>query len=219
MTAPYKAIVFDFDLTLADSSQGFIACHRFASSQFGLPEPTPEAIAASIGTPLDLVFTRFYGEGHADIAAEYIRVYQQHADEVMTGLTVMLDGAAATVRRLHAAGLKLGIVSQKLRYRVQEVLRRESLMHSFGVVLGGDDIPAFKPDPRGILIAIERLDAAGSAFYVGDTTIDAEAAGNAGVPFVAVLTGVTDAAAFAPYQPAATLTSVAGLPAFLGLDG
>jgi len=214
----FKAVVFDFDLTLCDSSAGFVACHRFAALKFGLPEPSAQAIKASIGTPLDLVFPRFYTEAHTGVRDEYIRVYQDHADEVMTGLTVMLPGAADTVRRLKDAGLGLAIVSQKLRYRVEEVLRREGLLDCFTVVLGGDDIPAFKPDPRGILMALERLDASGSAFYCGDTTIDAEAAANAGLPFVAVLTGVTEAAFFDPYAPLATLPSVAGLPAFLGLD-
>ena len=216
MSNPYRAIVFDFDLTLADSSQGFIACHRFAASQFGLPEPSPTAIAASIGTPLDIVFTRLYGAKHAGVAEGYIRAYQEYADRVMTGLTVMLPGAVDTVHRLHSGSLKLGIVSQKLRYRVEEVLRRESLLDCFGVVLGGDDIPAFKPDPRGLVMAIESLDARGASLYVGDTTIDAEAARNANVPFAAVLTGVTKAQEFRTYKPIAILKSVAGLPDLLG---
>jgi phosphoglycolate phosphatase len=213
----YRAVVFDFDLTLADSSQGFIACHRFAASQFGLQEPAASAIATSIGTPLDIVFTRFYGEKHAGIGEGYIRAYQEHADRVMTDLTVMLPGAVDAVLRLRAAGLKLGIVSQKLRYRVEEVLRRESLLDCFGVVLGGDDIPAFKPDPRGLVLAIETLRAGGEALYVGDTTIDAQAARNANVPFAAVLTGVTKAQEFQSYEPIWILESVAGLPDLLGI--
>jgi phosphoglycolate phosphatase len=211
-----RAIVFDFDLTLCDSSQGFIACHCFAAERFGLTPPSPEAIAASIGTPLDLVFPRFYGAEHAGLAEAYIRAYQEHADEVMTGLTVMLDGAAEAVRSLRAAGYDLGIVSQKLRYRVEDVLRCESLLDCFGVVLGGDDIPAFKPDPRGIQTAIQRLGAtAAGAIYVGDTLIDAEAAHRAGVRFIAVLTGVTSTEQFVPLQPGAILASVAELPNYL----
>jgi phosphoglycolate phosphatase len=210
-------VVFDFDLTLADSSRGFIACHRFAASQFGLRAPSPTAIAASIGTPLDIVFRHFYGKKHAGIAQGYIRAYQEHADSVMTDLTVMLPGAVDAVLALHARGLKLGIVSQKLRYRVEDVLRRESLLDCFGIVLGGDDIPAFKPDPRGLIMAIESLNAHGEALYVGDTIIDAEAARNADVPFAAVLTSVTEAGQFSTYKPIAILESVAGLPDLLGL--
>ncbi len=217
-TAGIRAIVFDFDLTLADSSRGFIECHNFAAERFGLTPPTPEAIAASIGTPLDLVFPRFYGQDNLALAEGYVAAYQEHADEVMTGLTVMLPGAPKAIRKLGGAGYKLGIVSQKLRYRVEDVLNRESLFECFGVVLGGDDIPAFKPDPRGLLMAVESLGATVSrAIYVGDTTIDAEAARRAELPFIAVLTGATAREAFTSYAPLQTLASVAELPSFLGL--
>lgn len=213
-----QAIVFDFDLTLADSSRGFIECHNFAAARCELTPPSDNAIAASIGTPLELVFPRFYGQDKMTLAEAYVRAYQERADEVMTGLTVMLAGASEAVRKLGDKGYRLGIVSQKLRYRVEDVLRRESLLECFGVVLGGDDIPAFKPDPRGLLMAVERLDATtSSAVYVGDTTIDAEAARRAGLPFVAVLSGATAAEDFVSHAPLATLASVAELPSFLGL--
>lgn len=208
----FSAIVLDFDLTLADSRQGFIACHNFAAAHFELNPPSPEDVEASIGTPLPIVFERFYGTEKAALTDDYIRVYQVKADEVMTDLTVMLPGSADAVRRLRDSGLRLGIVSQKLRYRVEEVLQRESLLDDFDIVLGGDDIPAFKPDPRGLTMAVEALHAPGSAIFVGDTTIDAETARRAGLPFVAVLTGPTTAQEFESFAPLARLPSVASLP-------
>ncbi len=48
--------------------------------------------------------------------------------------------------------------------------------------------------------------------YVGDTVIDAQAAANAGVPFVAVLSGVTPREAFAPFEKVAVLPNVGDLP-------
>jgi phosphoglycolate phosphatase len=59
---------------------------------------------------------------------------------------------------------------------------------------------------------------AGNAIYVGDTTIDAEAAANAGLRFVAVLTGPTSREEFAPLTTVALLDSVAGLPALLDVS-
>ena len=70
----------------------------------------------------------------------------------MTSLTTMLPGAADALEALQDAGLRLAIVSQKLRYRVEDVLRREGLLECFLTILGGEDVPAFKPDPRGILM-------------------------------------------------------------------
>jgi phosphoglycolate phosphatase len=213
-----RALIFDFDLTLADSTAGFDASHGFAAERLDLPLPDSAAVRRTIGIPLPLAVPLLYGAAIDGRVDDYIRLYQARADEVMTELTVMLPGACATVRRSKAAGLPLAIVSQKLRYRVEAVLQREQIRDCFDVVLGGEDVPAFKPDPSGLLLALQRLDVpASDALYVGDTTIDAEAARNANLRFVAVLTGPTTREEFAPYNPEALLDSVAALPGLLHL--
>ena len=217
---PYRAVVFDFDLTLVDSRAAFVDCHTFAARAVRLPPPAPEAVFRTIGTPLVRVVPWLYGPAGEAVADEYIRVYQARADEVMTGLTTVVPGAADAVAALAGAGLRLGIVSQKLRYRVEDVLRRDDLLDYFAVVLGAEEVADFKPDPSGLLLAVERLGARPeSALYVGDTAIDAETARRAGVAFVAVLSGVTTREELAPHAPLALLDSVRDLPAFLGLPG
>lgn len=214
---PYQAIVFDFDLTLADSRPGFDACHKYAAERMGLPIPTAEMAGRTIGTPLPLAYVELYGANEAGKADEYVKLYQARADDVMTELTSMLPGAAEALEALQDAGLRLAIVSQKLRYRVEDVLRREGLLERFVTILGGEDVPAFKPDPRGILMAIERLDATrDEALYVGDTPIDAEAASNAGVGFVGLLSGFALRDDFREYKPLAVLDGVGQLPEWLG---
>ena len=214
---PYQAIVFDFDLTLADSRPGFFACHEYAAGRMGLPVPSFEMTGRTIGTPLPLAYIDLYGADEAGKAEEYVKLYQARADDVMTELTTMLPGAADALEALQDAGLRLAIVSQKLRYRVEDVLRREGLLDHFVTILGGEDVPAFKPDPRGILMAIERLDATrDEAIYVGDTTIDAEAARNAGVGFVGLLSGFARRDDFSEYKPLVVLDDVGQLPEYLG---
>ncbi len=213
-----RAVVFDFDLTLADSRAGFAECHRFAAEAMGLAPLDADAIGRTIGTPLPLAFRELYPPEAYGLAEEYVRRYQARADEVMTGLTTMLDGAAATVRELAAGGLRLAILSQKLRLRVAAVLQREGLLSVFDAVLGAEDVPDFKPDPRGLVLALARLGCAPEeGVFVGDTPIDAEAARRACVPFVGVLSGYATAAEFAAYAPLAVLDSVATLPPWLGL--
>jgi len=212
------AIVFDFDLTIADSRPGFIAGHTHAAQQTGVPVLDHEIIARSIGTPLDIFVPRVFPGLDPTTITEYIRLYRAKADEVMVDLTSMLPGAADTVRALHDEGLRLAIVSQKLRHLVFAVLEREDLAGCFKVVLGGQDVPAFKPDPRGLQMALERLGVdADDAIYVGDTVIDAEAAANANLRFIGVLTGPTAAAEFEPYQKLTLLPTVNDLPGYLGL--
>jgi phosphoglycolate phosphatase len=212
-----RAVVFDFDLTLADSRLGFIASHDFASRRVGLPQPAHEAVEQTIGTPLHIAVPRLHGDAVLPVLDEYLRTYQARADEVMTSLTIMLPGAVDAVRRLHAAGIRLAIVSQKLRYRVEDVLRREHLLHLFVAVLGGEDLPDFKPDPRGLLLALEKLRTSPAAsLYAGDTVIDAETSRRAGVRFVALLTGSTSGEALEEHRPVAVLPSAAALADLLG---
>jgi phosphoglycolate phosphatase len=215
---PPRAVVVDFDLTLADSSAAFLACHAYAAEALHLPPPSRHAIGRTIGTPLTLAFSRLFGISDQALAGEYARLYQLHADSVATGLTVMLPGAPEAITTLADAGIRLGIVSQKLRYRIEEVLRRDGLLATFDAIVGGDDAP-FKPDSAGLLGAIEQLQTTvAQALYVGDTVIDAETADRAGVRFVGVLSGETSREELAAREPWLLLESVAVLPAALGLE-
>ena len=213
-----RAVIFDFDLTLVDSSPGFEASHCYAAERVGVPPPSLEATRRTIGTPLPLAVPLLYGPAIDGRVDEYIEVYQAHADEVMGPLTLILPSTPETLARLNDAAIPAAIVSQKLRYRVEEVLRREDLLGAFACVLGAEDVPAFKPDPSGLLLVLQRLNVpAGDAIYVGDTTIDAEAAANAGLRFVAVLTGPTTREDFAFFTTAAILENVTALPGLLGI--
>jgi len=214
-----RAAIFDFDLTLVDSRLGFADSHAYAIRALGLPDDAAkiEESTALIGVPLPDAF-RLLFPAHEALTDAYVQVWQARADAVMTDLTSVLPGAVDAIRSLRDAGLALGIVSQKRRYRIEAVLRREGLLSAFEVIVGGD-AAGFKPDPGGLLLAMKRLGVAPEAsIYAGDTVIDAETARRAGVPFVAILTGFATRADFAGYKPLALLDSVGELPAALGLD-
>jgi HAD superfamily hydrolase (TIGR01509 family) len=82
----------------------------------------------------------------------------------------------------HAHGLKLGVLSD---YPAEPKLKALGLDGLFDVVLAAQspDVGVFKPHPRGLLVAMERLGVAASAcLYVGDRVdVDAATAAAAGV--------------------------------------
>ena len=55
-----------------------------------------------------------------------------------------MAGAADALEALQDTGLRLAIVSQKLRYRVEDVLRREGLLERFLTILGGECQPRLR---------------------------------------------------------------------------
>ena len=215
-TTTLQAVIFDFDYTLADSSQGALDCINFALNEMGLEQVSAEAACRTIGLSLNETFLTLAEHHEPRQCDEFYRLFVQRAEKVMTNLTVLYNSVPPTIEALREGGLRLGIVSTKFRRRINEILAREDLLHGFHVVIGGEDVEQHKPHPQGLLEAIEQLESStASAVYVGDSVVDAELAKRAGVPLIAVLSGVTPRGHFDSYEPIAVLEDLGELPKFL----
>jgi phosphoglycolate phosphatase len=213
------AVVFDFDYTLADSSNGIVKCIQYALDYLGLA-PVPERrMRESIGLTLSATLTYLTGIEDVKTAAEFTRTFVQHADEIMADHTVFYDAAPALLAELRSAGLPLGIVSTKYRYRIESILQREALLPYFDIIVGGEDVEQHKPHPSSLERALAHLHCAPEqALYVGDHPVDAEAAHRAGVPFVAVLTGMSVRDHFMAFPHLALLDDLSALLPVLRRD-
>ena len=210
------AAVFDFDLTLADSTAGAVECSNHALRRLGLPPADPAAIHRTIGLPLPRAFHVLTGADDPARGEAFATCFIERADEVMVDLTALFPDVPEMLARLRDAGVRAAIVSTKFRRRIESILAREKLRDAFEAIVGGEDVARLKPDPEGLRRALRALDVPGArAVYVGDHPIDAEAAARAGVRFVAVLTGCSSAADFAGWDVAHVLPSLAPLPTAL----
>jgi phosphoglycolate phosphatase len=215
----WRAILFDFDYTLADSSAGAVDCMRYALAELGLPDVEPEACARTMGLSLPATLVALAGEEHAHLAPEFMRLFMERADLVMVPRTVILAEAPPTLEHLGRMGYRRAIVSTKYRFRIEATLQRDGLTGLVEAIVGGEDVAAHKPAPDSLLLALERLGVgADEALYVGDSLVDAQAAQAAEVAFVAVTSGHTPAEVFAPYAPLAVLGGVGALLGWMG-DG
>lgn len=215
-----RAVLFDFDLTLADSSAGIIECMNHALRHIGLPSAPAQRILETIGLSMPATLECLTGITDAGKEETFTRSFIARADEVMADLTVMYACVPSVVRRLQSAGLMQGIVSSKLRYRIEGILAREQLSDCFQVIVGAYEASHHKPHPAALQLALERLEVApGDALYVGDHPVDGEAASRAGIPFVAVLTGVSKRAQLTEYAPVAVIDDLSALTPLLGLPG
>lgn len=210
------AIIFDFDYTLVDPSQGIVECVNYGFQEMGLDRAAPDEIHAAVESSLRDAFRSLSGSEHSHRYEEFFALFVQRADRVMVDRTQPFPGVLDAIESLARDEYALGIVSSKYRPHIEPVLVRENIQQRFSVVVGGDDVAQPKPHPEGILHALDALGTtASSALYVGDTVGDAEAAQRAGVPFVAVLSGPTPAAAFGPTTTHHVLPSVTHLPTWL----
>ena len=212
MKPPVQAIIFDFDYTLADSSEGVIECINFALDKLGLPLAADDEIRKTIGLSLPDALVMLVGEEHTQHSDAFAQLFVERADEVMTDMTELFDIVPETVTALQKLGIRLGIVTLKYRYRIESILRREQLTDAFEVIIGFEDVSEQKPNPSGLLTAVEKLECVRqNCFYVGDSVTDAKTAQRANIDFIAVLSGVTPRAAFEDYDVYAVLKDVCEL--------
>jgi phosphoglycolate phosphatase len=213
-----EAIIFDFDFTLADSSQGIVECVAYAFQELGLPIPPAERVMDTIGLSLDATFNRLTGLDGSDMARDFVRCFHERADQVMDNHTVVYECVRPLLELLRSANIRVGVVSTKLNYRIRGILQKNGLDSLFDTIVGADDVTKSKPDPEGLFLALMNLGVRSSAaLYVGDHLIDGEAAQAAGVGFVAVLSGRHIRSQFEKVPHLAVLETVEQLPTVLGL--
>lgn len=212
MKPSYKAYLFDFDYTLADSSRGIVICFREVLERHGYHEVTDEATRRTIGKTLEESFSLLTGMTDPEVLSAWRKEYVKVADRHMTVNTRLFPETLAVLRALRASGAKVGIISTKYRYRILELLGQYEPESLLDLVVGGEDVTEPKPSPQGVLLALERLGArADEVLYLGDSTVDAETAQAAGVDFAGVLHGVTTRAELAAYPHVAILADLTPL--------
>lgn len=191
-TKNYKAYLFDFDYTLADSSKGIVMCYRNVLNRHNHTGITDEDIKRTIGKTLENSFSIMTGITDKEILAEYRKEYVKEADIYMTANTVLFDETLDVLQKLKSKGAMIGIISTKYRYRIMELLKSKLPDGFLDIIVGGEDVKEPKPSPEGLNFAIKTLNVKKEeVMYVGDSTVDAETAEAAEVDFTGVLHGMT----------------------------
>ena len=214
MKTRYDTILFDFDFTLADSLEGATECINYALSCLELPPYPEEKMASTIGHPMPEIFKMVAGSEDKEMLSKFRFHFLERSDEVMTDLISIFADAHETLSYLKEKEYKLGIVSTKQRYRIEEVLFKNNLHDEFHVIIGNEDVNNHKPHPEGLIKAVKSVSSS-FPLYVGDHIIDAKAAEAAGMDFLAVLTGTTTRDDFAPHNPVLIIENLTELKSIL----
>ena len=59
-----KLLLFDFDGTVIDNSEGIFNCVNYAAEKLGLPRPAERDLRAFVGPPLYDSFRKYMGADH-----------------------------------------------------------------------------------------------------------------------------------------------------------
>ncbi|PZE19355.1 pyrophosphatase PpaX [Paenibacillus xerothermodurans] len=210
-------VLFDLDGTIIDTNELIIQSylHTFEGLT---PEPlTREYIIPNMGRPLVEQMRLFSGQDDVD---ELIKKYRKfniaRHDEFVTGFPQVRE----TLAELHAAGIKLGVVTSKIRLTTEMGLKFCGMYDYFDTIVTVDDVERPKPDPEGIHKALTQLGTStDGALMVGDSHYDIEAAHNAGIPCAAVAWSLKGIDYLQQYKPAYIINDIRELLPIVGVEG
>jgi HAD superfamily hydrolase (TIGR01509 family) len=176
--------MFDFDLTLMDTSYAITECTNLLAEKFGLRRVTREEMLAVIGLPIADTWVALWGEWRE----EWLACYRLHFRDVEhSGFREFPDTRSA-ILKLRENGVRTAIVTN--RNNARSAAGQCGIEPLFDVIVGAEDASRPKPHPEPVLKALSLLGASpGRAFYTGDTDIDMKTAVAAGVMGIGVTTG------------------------------
>jgi len=188
-TKAHGCVVFDHDGTLVDSLEVVVHASNQVMAAFG-KDPRPAAqIVAGMVHPTAPRLGLLAGISESAIQADLARVYNDLAlrssdrAKLYPGIEAMLG----TIERL---GLRQAVLSNSAGAFVRTILNRLGVAGRFFSLVGDTDMPAPKPDPRGLLAILRAAECdSGRAVYVGDSKTDLLTARAAGVRAVGVTWG------------------------------
>jgi phosphoglycolate phosphatase len=184
----YDTVIFDLDGTLVDSYEALQLSLNHMLERFGLDPLSLARVKSMVGDGLDVLLERTFGPEPVPDGAK--QVFEQHYDTVCCSASRLIDGVGPTIERLHAAGTRLAICTNKPTPFSIKIVAHLGIEPLFEAVVGPDVAGARKPDGRHVAVAIERAGGRReTALFVGDMTIDVAAARNAGIDVAVIPTG------------------------------
>ncbi len=212
----YSCVIFDLDGTLLNTLGDLAAAVNFALEKKGLPARTIDEVRRFIGNGVKNLITRALPEGtcEEEILAT-LKDFKAYYNDHLNVKTVPYEGIAQLMNDLRAAGVKVGVNSNKYDAALQ-YLCKAHFDGLYDMALGErEDIPK-KPSPA----AAERIMAAleckpENTAYIGDSGVDIETARNAHAAPISVSWGFRTREELAESAPELIFDSVEALRQYL----
>jgi pyrophosphatase PpaX len=183
-----RAVLFDFDGTLADTTELILRCYRHTMTCHLGEVPPDEEWLSGFGTPLRTQITRFARTlEEVEVMLETYRSFQRREfDTVLRPF----PGAVETIGELARQGVPMAIVTSRYRESTLRGIDLCGLTDHISIIVTPEDVTHAKPHPEPVLCALDRLGAeAREAVFVGDSPHDIAAGRAAGTWTAAALWG------------------------------
>ncbi len=213
MKARIKAVLFDFDMTLIDSSHAITGCMNGMAEDLGLAPVTRAQVLSTIGLPIESAWRTLWG----DFRSEWLDHYRSHYSDRERKELRPFPGAVPLLESLAAKGIKRGVVTNRRFARVS--VEAVGLVSYFEAIVGLESVERPKPFPDSLLLGLKLLEVdRESAVFVGDTDIDMKTGIAAGVRTIGIYSGNHDGPELIQAGAWKTVPDLTGLGVLLGVQ-
>lgn len=184
-----KAVIFDFDGTLCNTTPGILDTMRKTFEVMGKAIPTAAEMRATIGLPLAdaLRLLAHLDDEETKLAAE---TYRKWFPNYEPAGTTICDGVTETLAELKRRGVRMAVCTSRDRQSLSLIMQPRGLRQFFETEVTGSDNIKAKPLPDMVLALLCRMQlSADDVLVVGDTTFDIEMGNAAGCDTCAVTYG------------------------------
>ena len=105
MCMKYRAICFDFDYTLGDSTDSIVAGFQYGFTRLGWPAPDRETVRRTVGYLLEDAYTLLTGDRDPEHRAAFRPLFLEASMERQRRETTLFPGAPELLRELKARGI------------------------------------------------------------------------------------------------------------------
>lgn len=186
-----KAVIFDFDGTVADTVQDLCDSLNVAMRRFGYKEVEVGQVITYVGNGAKNLVSRCIGEPVGeDRLNEVLNFYNRTYIESGSKKTRPFDGVTAMLKTLKNRGYKLAILTNKPQENTDDIVGRIFEKDLFDKVVGQSKNVKCKPDKTATLNILKDFGVLPeNAYFVGDGETDVITSINAGTNGIAVLWG------------------------------
>lgn len=187
--APIRAVLFDWDGTVADTRPGIFNSVRYAIGQYGIADKPDDELRYFIGPPLYDGFEHVFGVS-PELANELTDTYRVYYRDKGIFECNVYGGVGDLLRELHDAGVKTAVVSSKPKEFLDRLVEHFGLAEHLDAVVG----PAMDNHNSNKTVLVnqalkELMLLPSTVAMIGDRHFDMEGAKAAGVNAVGVLYG------------------------------
>lgn len=183
-----KCALFDLDGTLVDTSIDLGRATDFVLETYGRETKWTDTdyrkfVGNGARKLLDRAFEHTLDDKELDKALE---IFKEKYNEILLDNAHLYDGIKDALDSLKNQGIKLAVITNKPHQSAVKMVTTLFGENYFDYVVGANEEKPKKPDPWGVIEALEKLGVkAEDAIYFGDSDIDVYTAKNAGVESVA----------------------------------